>query len=145
MDEAEAAENRSAGSVSIRVRYFETDQMGVAHHANYFVWFEAARTEFCRRFGIDYAGMEKAGQFLPVVDARCRYRSPAHYDDLLVITVSVLERSRRMLKMGYTVTCGDIRVADGETMQILVDAQGKARSFPQEIARLFDRTGDEPA
>ena len=71
--------------LELRVRYAETNQMGVAHHASFFVWFEAARTEFIRARGRSYADVEAAGWLLVVVEAQCRYRRPARYDDVLVI------------------------------------------------------------
>jgi len=130
--------NTQGVSLTLRVRYFETDQMQVAHHAHYFVWFEAARSEFCRVRGIDYAAMERAGYFLPIVEARCRYRTPARYDDEITIRAHVTERTRRTLKMGYIVLRGDAQIAEGETIQMLVDRDGKPRSFPPEIAARFD-------
>lgn len=125
-------------ALTLRVRYFETDQMQVAHHAHYFVWFEAARSEFCRVHGIDYTALEASGLFLPVLEARCRYRAPARYDDDLTIEVSVLERTKRTLKLRYVVSRGEQVIAEGETTQMLVDRSGKSRSFPPEIAARFD-------
>src|SRR2546423_8664516 len=89
--------------IAFRVRYFETDQMKVAHHAHYFVWFELARSEFCRKYGVDYGAMEEGGLFLPVVEARCRYKLPARYDDEVTVRAEVVERSRRTLRIAYTV------------------------------------------
>src|SRR5205814_401214 len=88
-------ESTASHSFRLRVRYAETDQMGVAHHAAYFVWFELARTEFCRSRGIDYAAMEAEGLFLPVVEAKCRYRQGAKYDDELLITATIVEVTKR--------------------------------------------------
>ena len=75
----------------IRVRYAETDQMGVVYHSNYFPYFEAARAEAIREMGITYADMEKAGIIMPVVDVHCRYLRPARYDDLLTIKTILKE------------------------------------------------------
>jgi acyl-CoA thioester hydrolase len=124
--------------LSLRVRYFETDQMKVVHHAHYFVWFEAARSEFCRKHGIDYSRMEAEGLFLPVVDVRCRYKMPARYDDDITVQAVVVERTRRTLRIVYTVRRSEIVLAEGETLQMLVDAEGRPRSFPEEIATRFD-------
>src|SRR2546421_8214760 len=93
--------------VSIRVRYAETDQMGVVHHANYLVWFELARSEFCRAHGIDYRQMEAEGFVLPVVEARVRYVSPARYEDEVVVHATVMEVRRRILKIAYEVRRDD--------------------------------------
>jgi acyl-CoA thioester hydrolase len=125
-----------------RVRYFETDQMRVAHHAHYFVWFEAARSEFCRKYRIDYARMEKDGLFMPVLEARCRYHLPIRYDDDLTVTATMVERTRRTLRMHYIVTRDGAELATGDTTQMLIDAEGRPRSFPGEIAARFDGTSD---
>lgn len=122
---------------TFRVRYFETDQMQVVHHAHYFVWFEAARAEFCRAHGIDYTAMEQAGFFLPIVEARCRYRVPARYDDELTVYAQVTERTRRTLKFAYMVFREEQQIAEGETTQILIDRNGKPCSFPPDIAARF--------
>lgn len=121
----------------LRVRYAETDQMRVAHHAAYFVWFEAARAEFCRVRGIDYQAMEDAGYFLPVIEARCRYRAPARYDDDIVVTVYVVEHTRRTLRMGYRVTRENTLLAEGETLQMLVGPEGRPRAFPPDLLQQF--------
>ena len=126
-----------AVELRMRVRYAETDQMKVAHHSVYYVWFEAARAEFCRARGIDYNAMEAAGYFLPVVESRCRYRAPARYDDEIVITVRVLTETRRTLRMGYRVLRGESLLAEGETLQMLVGPEGRPRIFPPDLARLF--------
>lgn len=121
----------------LRVRYAETDQMKVAHHAVYYVWFEAARAEYCRAHQIDYNAMEAAGYFLPVVEARCRYRAPARYDDEITITVRLVERTRRTLRMGYRVLRDTTLLAEGETYQMLTGPDGKPRTFPPDIRDLF--------
>jgi acyl-CoA thioester hydrolase len=133
-----AAESLPSVSYSFRVRYFETDQMQVAHHAHYFVWFEAARSEFCRKYGIDYGAMERDGYYMPVIEARCRYRLPVRYDDDVTVTATVTERTRRTLKIHYLVACEGRELAEGETTQMLIDSAGKPRSFPEEIAARFD-------
>ena len=127
-----------AVSVSFRVRYFETDQMRVAHHAHYLAWFELARAEFCRARGIDYGRLETEGYFLPVVEARCRYISPAKYDDEITVAVWVTGRTSRALRFGYAVLRDEKRIAEGETYQMLTDAEGRARAFPETIGRLFE-------
>jgi acyl-CoA thioester hydrolase len=75
----------------IRVRYAETDQMGIVYHSNYFLYFESARTESIRQLGFTYAGMEKTGIVMPVIDVHCRYLRPAVYDDLLTIKTMIKE------------------------------------------------------
>jgi len=112
--------------------------MQVAHHAHYLVWFEASRSEFCRKYGIDYSQMEKDGLFMPIIEARCRYKSAAKYDDELAIHVQVVERTKRTLKLRYEVTCEGRTLAEGETTQMLIDGNGRPCSFPLEIASRFD-------
>jgi acyl-CoA thioester hydrolase len=123
---------------TIRVRYAETDQMGVAHHANYFVWFELARSEFCRKYQIDYKAMEASGLFMPVVEVRCRYKSAARYDDEVTIRAEVIERTRRTLRIHYKATRSEAILAEGETLQLLVDGERRPRTFPDAIAARFD-------
>jgi acyl-CoA thioester hydrolase len=130
-------------SVAFRVRYFETDQMQVAHHAHYPVWFEVARAEFCRVRGIDYAEMERDGYYMPIIEVHCRYRSPARYDEALVVSIRVLERTRRTIRMGYKIWRGETRIAEGETLQAVSGKDGKSRVFPDHIAALFDGTSQE--
>src|SRR3954447_16749938 len=79
----------------VRVRYAETDQMGIVHHSNYLVWFELGRSDLCRQKGFSYREMEEENSLLVVAEAHARYKSPAHYDDLLMIRTKVSEvRSR---------------------------------------------------
>jgi len=81
-----------------RVRYKETDQMGIAHHSNYVVWFEIGRTDLCRSTGITYREIEERGRLLVVVEIRCRYMTPYRYDDEVLIRTSVAEAGSRMLR-----------------------------------------------
>ncbi|MFZ0663786.1 MAG: thioesterase family protein [Acidobacteriaceae bacterium] len=104
---------------TLRVRYAETDQMGVVYYANYFVWCEIGRVEFFRQLGYDYKQMELADDcHLPVVEASCRYRSPARYDDEVVIETRVTAMRSRVIKFGYRL----LRV-DGDAPQLLAEAE----------------------
>lgn len=124
--------------MTLRVRYAETDQMGMVHHANYLIWFEAARSAFCRARGIDYARMERDGMILPLVEAHCRYLRPALYEDEVTVRTWVIELRRSLLRIGYTALRGEEILATGETLQMLLDrASGKARAFPPHLAALF--------
>src|SRR5690554_3700378 len=87
----------------IRVRYAETDQMGIVYHANYFVWFEVGRTEWFREFDLDYKGLEKQGIILPVLDVNCQYRKSALYDDELIIRTYLQELKGVRLTFHYKV------------------------------------------
>lgn len=129
------------GSVetSFRVRYAETDQMGIVYYAHYLVWFEVARGAFCRERDIDYAQMEREGLILPLLEAHCRYIRPAFYDDEVTVRIRVAECRRSLLRMQYEVLRGETLLATGETLQMLVDrASGKPCRFPKEIAARFD-------
>jgi acyl-CoA thioester hydrolase len=115
----------------LRVRYAETDQMGVAHHASYVVWFEAARVEAMRRLGCNYKEMEQDGCHLPVVQLSCRYRAPAHYDDLLTIRTRVKRLRESLVHFFYEVSRDGELLAEGETVHIAIDDEGKKRTFPE--------------
>ena len=104
------------GATELRVRYAETDQMGIAHHANYLIWCELARTDFMRDLGVGYRELEEGGLLLPVVDVRLRYRAVARYDDLLRVRCWVREVATRRVIFGYAVD----RSTDG---QLLATAQ----------------------
>jgi acyl-CoA thioester hydrolase len=119
----------------LRVRYAETDAMGIAHHSVYYVWFEAARTEFCRELGVPYAEWEARGVFLPVVETRCRHKSSIRYDDEIVLETRVVGLDSHSVTFGYRV----LRVEDGRLV-----AEGSTRhGFCGTDGRLL-RGGDNP-
>jgi acyl-CoA thioester hydrolase len=121
-----------------RVRYAETDQMGVVHHANYPIWFEASRSEFCRQRGIDYGQVERDGMLLPVLELRVRYLQPALYEDEVEVQTRVVEIRRSLLRIQYEVWRADTKLAEGETLQMLVaKATFKPVRFPSELTALF--------
>src|SRR5277367_1217268 len=100
---------RPVGEARVRVRYAETDQMGVVYHSNYLIWFEVGRVEFIRQLGLDYKRMEvEEGCGIAVVDAHVRYRAPARYDDELVIETRLLAARGPVIKFGYRI----LRVED---------------------------------
>jgi len=112
--------------------------MGVVHHANYPVWFEAARSEYCRVHEIDYRGMEADGLALPVVELSVRYISGARYEDELNIRAEVVECRRSLLRIRYSVEMEGQILATGETKQILIErATGRPKSFTPDIAAKF--------
>ena len=119
---------------TIRVRYAETDRMGVVYHANYLVWFEIGRTEFCRARGFAYKEMEENDQaFLVVAESYCRYKAPANYDDLLIIRTHVTELRRRSVRFGYEAIRADdgVIIAEGETGHVVTDMSGRVISMPE--------------
>jgi acyl-CoA thioester hydrolase len=126
-----------AVDVRVRVRYAETDQMGIAYYANYFVWFEVGRSEYCRRRGFEYRRFEKEyGLYLVVTEAACRYRLPARYDDELIVRTWVSEIRRRSLTFSYDIrrAADDQTLARGYTVHIVMDGQGRPRSLPPDCA-----------
>jgi len=103
---------------TVLVRYQETDQMGVAHHSVYPVWFEAARTAFIRDCGMPYGKMEQEGFYLPLLELKCKFRSYSRYEDELTIKTRVSDVTRTRLYFEYEVIKEDHRVATGSTMHI---------------------------
>ncbi len=130
----------SAHTVSIRVRYAETDQMGVVYYANYFIWFEVGRVELMRSLGFDYRNLEAQEQcFLPVVEANCRYRAPARYDDLLTLETRVVNLRTSVVRFGYRLLRAAVEgspderpllLAEGETVHVVVDQAMQKTSLP---------------
>jgi acyl-CoA thioester hydrolase len=125
--------------LEVRVRYVETDQMGVAHHASYFAWMEAARTELLRLKGLPYKELEARGYFLPVREAFCRYRRSLQYDNIAVVEVKLLELKGASLKLGYRIYEKNDRkiAAEGYTMHPFVDKNGKIVKIPGFFKKLF--------
>ncbi len=110
-----------------RVRYAETDQMGIAHHANYIVWFEIGRTDLCRATGIPYTEIERRGALLVVVDIGCRYRIPFRYDDPVVIRTSVGQAASRLMRFDYELRHGETGAlhASGHSAHVWLDNQSR--------------------
>jgi acyl-CoA thioester hydrolase len=134
--------------VRLRVRYAETDQMGVVHHAVYPVWFEAARSELARAVGLPYSDWERQGVWLMLSDLHCRYRRPARYDEDVTVWVHVAEVASRRVTFAYRVTGPDGQVlAEGETRHLTVSS-GTARPtvLPDELREslLRDPNGARP-
>ncbi|HKO95559.1 MAG TPA: thioesterase family protein [Pyrinomonadaceae bacterium] len=122
----------------LRVRYSETDKMGIVYYANYLVWFEIGRTEFCRARGFSYRDMEEDdGAFLVVAESYCRYKAPAYYDDELLVRTHITEMRKRSLRFGYEVvraSDGQV-IAEGETGHVVTDTSGRVRSLPDGYAQ----------
>jgi acyl-CoA thioester hydrolase len=119
---------------TIRVRYAETDRMGVVYHANYLIWFEIGRTEFCRARGFAYKDMEENDRaFLVVAESYCRYKAPAHYDDELIIRTHITELRRRSVRFGYEIIRAEdgIIIAEGETGHVVTDGNNRVISMPE--------------
>lgn len=117
----------------IRVRYAETDKMGIVHHANYLVWFETGRSELCRSRGFSYKEMESDGLLMLVAESYLRYKAPAHYEDVLVIRTKVAEVRSRSIRFVYEVYRpeDDVLIAEGETVHLVTDTDKKIRHIPE--------------
>ncbi|MGH9686409.1 MAG: acyl-CoA thioesterase [Candidatus Acidiferrales bacterium] len=132
--------NDGYADATIRVRYAETDQMGVVYYGNYFTWFEVGRAELCRQLGFDYKRMETDDDsFIVVVEASCRYRRPARYDDLLTVRTRVTESRRRTVRFAYEIyrqSSGE-QLATGETLHVICDRLGQPKSLPEKYRKYF--------
>jgi acyl-CoA thioester hydrolase len=133
----------------IRVRYAETDKMGIVHHSNYYVWFELGRSEFCRSRGFSYLEMEdKESAQMLVAESYCRYKSPAFYEDVLTIRTQVAKIRSRSIFFVYQIyrPSDDTILAEGETLHIVTDKNNKIRSMPKRFKELLlsEIEEDEP-
>ena len=128
-------------SMEVRVRYADTDQMGVVYYANYFVWLEIARTEFLRTLGIDYRTIEKEKQLaLPVIEAYCKYKAPARYDEIIVIKNKVSYVKNSSLRFDYELfnkKTGEL-LADAYTVHVFIDNERKPVKIPEQIKEVFE-------
>lgn len=134
------------GETRLRVRYAETDKMGVVYHSNYVIWFEVGRVELLRQLGFEYSSMEKQDDcHIPVVDLRVRYKAPALYDDEIVIRTRLANVRASLLHFAYEVLrAGDgVLLATGETMHIIVDNQFQRRALPEKYLKAFAASRQE--
>ncbi len=125
----------------VRVRYAETDQMGVVYHANYLIWFEVGRVELIRALGIEYKRMETEDDcHIVVADAHCRYHLSAEYDDVLRIRTRIAESRNRIIKFSYEVirdADGKV-IANGETTHVICGSNGRPKMLPEKYRSVFD-------
>jgi len=124
----------------LRVRYAETDQMGVVYHANHFIWFEVGRVELLRQLGFSYRDMEQSdGCFIAVVDARCRYKAPVRYDDEVMVRTQLKNVRESVIHFGYELVRADDGelLAEGETTHIVTDEEMQARLLPEKYLNSF--------
>ena len=128
-----------ASATTLRVRYAESDQMGVVYYANYLVWFEVARTDLLRTLGWTYREMEATGVFLPVIEAHCEYRRPTRYDDEVTIRTDGRLTSPVRVEFSYEVVVGDAGqvAAVGRTVHAATDANGRPRRLPERVVEAF--------
>ena len=124
----------------LRVRYAETDQMGVAYHANHFIWFEVGRVELLRQFGFSYRDMEREDDcFIAVVDAHCRYKAAVHYDDEVVVRAYLKQVRSKVIHFGYELRKADTGqlLAEGETTHVVTNAEMKTSPIPTKYLDAF--------
>ncbi len=120
-----------SGEIAIRVRYAETDRMGLLHHANYLIYFEQARTEMLRQSGLTYRDMEDGGHFLVLTKFEVRYKKPAYYDDLLTIRTTVARTTAVRIDHRYEVLRGGEVLAEGSSTLACVDRNGRVQALPE--------------
>lgn len=130
----------SVNETRLRVRYAETDQMGVVYHANHFIWFEVGRVELLRQLGFSYRDMEaQDGRFIAVAEAKCRYRAPVRYDDEVLVRTQLLNVRDSVVHFGYELRRAEdgLLLAEGETTHIVTDAQMKVATLSDKYLRAF--------
>ncbi|HMO80447.1 MAG TPA: thioesterase family protein [Pyrinomonadaceae bacterium] len=132
----------------IRVRYAETDQMGIAHHSNYLIWFETGRSDLCRGRGFSYRDMEEEdGSLMVVAESYVRYKSPAYYEDILHIRTKVADVRSRSIRFIYEVIRprDNTLVAEGETLHLVTDTTKKVKTIPEKYKRLLENGSEAMA
>jgi len=122
----------------VRVRYAETDQMGMAYYANYLIWMEVGRSDLCRQCGFSYRDLEREEQaFLTVAEATCRYHSPARYEDEILIETQLIRVKSRVLEFTYRIKRGDTVLAEGRTVHVVIGPDGRPHAMPQRYLNLL--------
>ncbi|MDB5353304.1 MAG: acyl-CoA thioester hydrolase, YbgC/YbaW family [Planctomycetota bacterium] len=119
--------------IAIRVRYAETDRMGLLHHANYFIYFEMGRTELLRHRGISYRQLEDDGHLLVIIDLGCKYKKPAYYDDLLTLHTFVERVTYVKIIHRYELRRDGVLLAEGHSTLACVDRGGRPQALPDAI------------
>jgi acyl-CoA thioester hydrolase len=140
VDQLEQVLERGYAETRVRVRYAETDQMGVVYHANYLVWFEVGRVEFIRQMGLDYRTMEsEEGALIAVVEATARYKAPARYDEVLLVRTSLAGVRGSIVRFRYAIVraADEMLLCEGETVHIVVGRDMKKRDMPAKYAERF--------
>lgn len=129
----------TTGEIQFRVRYAETDQMGIVYHANYLVWCEMGRTDLIRSLGMTYAEMERSGVALAVSDLSIRFHAPARYDDLIRVRTTLIDLRSRLVAFDYLVSNAetDQRLATAHTRLVSLDPRGRPVAMPDQIRAIF--------
>ena len=129
----------------LRVRFCETDLMGIVHHANYLTYFEAGRVDWLHRRGVSYEDWTRRGVHLPVVEARLKYRKAARFDEALVVETTCREVRRATVRFAYRILRGDELLCDGETLLASVGADLDLKRLPVEIRAVFESPETHPS
>jgi acyl-CoA thioester hydrolase len=130
--------NSMETTTSIRVRYAETDAMGIVHHAVYPVWMELGRSDFLRELGQSYSEWEARGVSMSVGEIKVRYRSPARYDELVEIRTRLREHGRRKVIFEYDIVRGGVKLAEGESTHIVTGPDGRSRVMPDDLLKFLE-------
>lgn len=123
----------------IRVRYAETDAMGVVHHSVYPVWLEIGRSDFLRELGQSYSEWEAQGVFMPLSEVHVRYRQPAHYEEIVEVYTHIKEANRRKITFAYRIMRGEIRISEATTVHIVSSGSGRAQPLPEALWKLIEQ------
>ena len=134
------------GEVLLRVRYAETDRMGVVYHANYLVWMEIGRVELCRSAGLRYRDMEGDGVLLTVAEVSCRYLAPVQYDEEVIVRTAIMQASSRLVRFGYEMAsvAPARKVATGSSTHIFCGADLRRRQLPAKYWVVFGIDSGKP-
>jgi acyl-CoA thioester hydrolase len=135
-----SSNSQAVNETRLRVRYAETDKMGVVYHANHFVWFEVGRVELLRQLGFSYRDMEdKDGRFIAVVEAKCRYRAPTRYDEEVIVRTTLSNVRDSVIHFAYELLRADDNslIAEGETTHIVTDENMKVTVLPEKYLKAF--------
>ena len=138
--------NHAFHETRLRVRYAETDQMGVVYHSNHLIWFEVGRVELMRQLGFSYRDMERDdGRFIAVVEVICRYRAPAYYDDEILVRTRLKNLRESVVVFSYELVREGDRtlLAEGETTHIVTDSNMKAAALPEKYLTAFRAAMDQ--
>ena len=125
---------------TVRVRYAETDQMGVVYHSNHLIWFEVGRVELLRQLGFSYRDMEREDDcFIAVAEVKCRYRAPVYYDDEVMVRTRLRNVRESVVHFGYELVRADsgALLAEGETTHIVTDSNMKVAALPEKYLKVF--------
>ncbi len=147
-EQVDFGELSRAVETTLRVRYAETDAMGIVYHSNYIIWFEVGRGEYMRQQGGDYAHLEAQGYYLPVIEVQVRYLAPARYGDLVMVRTRVEEARSRQVTFAYEVVMAEAvstsetgqLLVTGKTKHVCVDEEGTIKTIPQEVREMLKRS-----